>query len=153
MSNLQNEVISLQTTQRVLKLYSEGLIPQATATHESALAAYRVSKVDFQTLLSTVIDVLRLRQEYYRTLADHEIAVAKIQEIIGTSHDDQFIAFRSSRVSCSAASAGHARQTLLWRGGCSDSRDARSMSFASRVRAQDSGRSWLPCNSLQNADN
>jgi len=30
-----------------------------------------------------VIDVLRLRQEYYRTLADHEIAVAKIREIIG----------------------------------------------------------------------
>ena len=83
MSDLQNQVIALQTTQRVLKLYDEGLIPQATATHESALAAYRVSKVDFQTLLSTVIDVLRLRQEYYRTLADHEIAVAKIQEIIG----------------------------------------------------------------------
>src|SRR5713226_1427485 len=83
MSDLQNQVIALQTTQRVLKLYSEGLIPQANATQESALAAYRVSKVDFQTLLSTVIDVLRLRQEYYRTLADHEIAVAKIQEIIG----------------------------------------------------------------------
>jgi len=83
MSDLQNQAIALQTTQRVLKLYSDGLIPQATATHESALAAYRVSKVDFQTLLSTVIDVLRLRQEYYRTLADHEIAVAKIQEIIG----------------------------------------------------------------------
>jgi hypothetical protein len=83
MSDLQNQAIALQTTQRVLKLYSEGLIPQANATHESALAAYRVSKVDFQTLLSTVIDVLRLRQEYYRTLADHEIAAAKIQEIIG----------------------------------------------------------------------
>jgi outer membrane protein, heavy metal efflux system len=83
MSDLQNQVIALQTSRRVLKLYTEGLIPQANATHESALAAYRVSKVDFQTLLSTVMDVLRLQEEYYRTLADHEIAVAKIQEIIG----------------------------------------------------------------------
>lgn len=82
-SELQNQAIALQTTQRVLKLYSDGLIPQAQATLASALAAYRVSKVDFQTLLSSVIDVLRLRQEYYRTLADHEIVVAKIQEIIG----------------------------------------------------------------------
>jgi outer membrane protein TolC len=82
-SELQNQAIALQTTQRMLKLYSDGLIPQAQATLASALAAYRVSKVDFQTLLSAVIDVLRLRQEYYRTLADHEIAVAKIQEIIG----------------------------------------------------------------------
>jgi cobalt-zinc-cadmium efflux system outer membrane protein len=83
MADLQNRVIALRTAQRVLKLYSEGLIPQADATRSSALAAYRVNKVDFQTLLGAVTDVLRMRQEYYRTLADHEIAVAKIREIIG----------------------------------------------------------------------
>jgi outer membrane protein, heavy metal efflux system len=83
MADLQNRVISLRTTQSVLKLYSDGLIPQAEATRSSALAAYRVNKVDFQTLLSAVTDVLRMKQEYYRTLADHEIAVAKIREIIG----------------------------------------------------------------------
>lgn len=83
MADLQNRVIALRTTQRVLKLYSDGLIPQAEATLSSALAAYRVNKVDFQTLLSAVTDVLRMKQEYYRTLADHEIAVAKIKEIIG----------------------------------------------------------------------
>jgi outer membrane protein, heavy metal efflux system len=83
MADLQNRVIALRTTQRVLKLYSEALIPQAEATRSSALAAYRVNKIDFQTLLSAVTDVLRIKQEYYRTLADHEIAVAKIKEIIG----------------------------------------------------------------------
>ena len=81
MADLQNRVIALRTTQRVLKLYSDGLIPQAEAT-PSALAAYRVNKVDFQTLLSAVTDVLRMKQEYYRTLADHEIAVAKDQATI-----------------------------------------------------------------------
>jgi hypothetical protein len=30
-----------------------------------------------------MVDVLRLQQEYYRTLADHEIAVAKIKQIVG----------------------------------------------------------------------
>jgi outer membrane protein TolC len=83
MADLQNRLIALRTTQRVLNLYSEGLIPQAEATRSSALSAYRVNKVDFQTLLSAVTDVLRIKQEYYRTLADHEIAVAKIREIIG----------------------------------------------------------------------
>jgi outer membrane protein, heavy metal efflux system len=83
MADLENRVIALRTTQRVLKLYSDGLIPQAEATRSSALAAYRVNKVDFQTLLSAVTDVLRMKEEYYRTLADHEIAVAKIKEIIG----------------------------------------------------------------------
>ena len=40
-------------------------------------------KVDFQTLLSAVIDVLNLNQEYFRAIADHEIAIAKLKEIIG----------------------------------------------------------------------
>ena len=82
-SDLQNQVVALRTTDRVLKLYSEGLIPQAEETLTSATAAYRVGKVDFQTLVSAVIDALRVKQEYFRTLADHEIAIAKIREIVG----------------------------------------------------------------------
>ena len=83
LSDLQNQVIAHRINDRVLKLYTEGLVPQAEETLTSATAAYRVGKVDFQTLLSAVIDLLRLKQEYYRTLADHEIAAAKIHEIIG----------------------------------------------------------------------
>jgi outer membrane protein, heavy metal efflux system len=83
LSDLQNQIVALRTGDRVLKLYSEGLIPQAEETLTSANAAYRVGKVDFQTLLSATVDVLRVRQEYFRTLADHEIAVAKIRQTIG----------------------------------------------------------------------
>ena len=83
LSDLQNQIIALRTTSRVLKLYSDGLIPQAEETLVSGTAAYRVGKVDFQTLLSAVIDVLRVKQEYFRTLADHEIAIAKIRQTIG----------------------------------------------------------------------
>ena len=82
-SQVQNQLIAVQTTERVLRIYSAGLIPQAEATLKSAIGTYRVGKVDFQTLLSAEIDVLRLRQQYYRAVADHEIAVAKIQQIIG----------------------------------------------------------------------
>lgn len=82
-SDLRNQAVALRSTERVMKLYGDGLIPQAEETQTSALAAYRVGKVDFQTLLSAVMDVLRVKQEYYRTLADHEIAIAKIQMIIG----------------------------------------------------------------------
>jgi len=82
-SDLQDQAVALRSTQRIMKLYGDGLIPQAEETLNSALAAYRVSKVDFQTLLSAEIDVLHVKQEYYRTLADHEIAVAKIRMLIG----------------------------------------------------------------------
>jgi hypothetical protein len=52
---------------------------------QAALAAYRVSKADFQTLLSAFADLLNLHEEYYRELADHEIAVANLEQIIGES--------------------------------------------------------------------
>jgi outer membrane protein TolC len=83
LSQTQNQWIAIQTSQRVIKIYRDGLIPQAEATLKSALATYRVGKVDFQTLLSAEIELLRLRQQYYRMVADHEIAIAKIRQIIG----------------------------------------------------------------------
>lgn len=83
LAGLENEVVALRTSDRVLKLYGEGLIPQSEETLTSATAGYRVGKVDFQTLLSAVVDVLRVKQEYFRTVADHEIAVAKIRQTIG----------------------------------------------------------------------
>ena len=82
-SQVQNQWIAIQSMDRVIRIYSDGLIPQAQATLKSAVATYRVGKVDFQTLLSAEVDVLRLKQQYYRAVADHEIAVAKIQQITG----------------------------------------------------------------------
>ncbi len=84
LSQAQNQWIAIETTGRIAQLYSKGLIPQAEATLTSASATYRVGKVDFQTLLSAEIDLLSLRQQYYRTVADHEIAIAKIEQIIGS---------------------------------------------------------------------
>jgi cobalt-zinc-cadmium efflux system outer membrane protein len=83
MSDLQAQIIGLETTARIMSVYKSGLIPQSRATQSSAFNSYRVGKIDFQTLLSSIVDVLRLQQEYYRTLADHEIAVAKIKQIVG----------------------------------------------------------------------
>ena len=83
LSDLQNQIVALRISDRVLKLYSDGLIPQSEETLTSATAGYQVGKVDFQTLLSAVVDVLRMKQEFYRTVADREIAIAKIQQTIG----------------------------------------------------------------------
>jgi len=82
-SDAESNLIAMRTAERIMSIYLDGLIPQAESSQASAMAAYRVGKVDFQTLLSSVIDLQNLRLEYYRTLADHEIAVAKIQQVIG----------------------------------------------------------------------
>jgi cobalt-zinc-cadmium efflux system outer membrane protein len=82
-SDGESSLIAMRTAERILSIYRDGLIPQAETSQASATAAYRVGKVDFQTLLSSVLDLQNLRQEYYRSLADHEIAIAKIQQVIG----------------------------------------------------------------------
>ena len=82
-SDAESSLVAMRTAERIMSIYRDGLIPQAETSQASALAAYRVGKVDFQTLLSSVLDLQNLRQEYYRSLADHEIAIAKIQQVIG----------------------------------------------------------------------
>jgi len=82
-SDGEGSLVAMRTAERIMSIYRDGLIPQAESSQASAMSAYRVGKVDFQTLLSSVLDLQNLRQEYYRSLADHEIAIAKIQQVIG----------------------------------------------------------------------
>jgi cobalt-zinc-cadmium efflux system outer membrane protein len=79
----ESSLVAMRTAERIMSIYRDGLIPQAETSEASAMSAYRVGKVDFQTLLSSVLDLQNLRQEYFRSLADHEIAIAKIQQVIG----------------------------------------------------------------------
>lgn len=82
-SGISRQVVAIRTADRVIALYRDGLLPQAEATRSAAYSAYGSSKADFQALLSAVIDVLNLDQEYFRAIADHEIAIAKLKEIVG----------------------------------------------------------------------
>ncbi len=82
-ASAEDQLVAIRASDRILKVYDQGLIPQAENSMQAALAAYRVSKADFQTLLSAFVDLLDLRQEYYRELADREIAVARLEQIVG----------------------------------------------------------------------
>jgi outer membrane protein, heavy metal efflux system len=74
-----------QTSAEQLKIYKEGLIPQAAAELRSALAAYQANRQDFQTLFSSFLDVLDLDLQYQRELAEHETALAKIEALTGVT--------------------------------------------------------------------
>jgi cobalt-zinc-cadmium efflux system outer membrane protein len=83
LSEIQQQFVFAQTSNQQLKIYKEGLIPQAAATFRSALAAYRSNRQDFQTLLSSFLDALDLDLQYQRELADHESALARIEALTG----------------------------------------------------------------------
>ena len=82
-SEIDRDWISLKTQERVMNLYRDGLLPQARATFESAMGSYRTGRVDFQTLLSAAIEQLNMNEEYYRAITDRELAIARIEQMIG----------------------------------------------------------------------
>ncbi|HEY3823608.1 MAG TPA: TolC family protein [Bryobacteraceae bacterium] len=81
---VRDQYIAAETAAQVLKIYREGLIPQALATYRAGLAAYEAGKQDFQTLLGSFLDVLNFDEEYWKALADHETALARLEQFTGT---------------------------------------------------------------------
>jgi len=79
----QYDVARLSTEQ--LKIYREGLMPQAEATFRSAMAAYQANRQDFETLLSSFRDVLEFEQQYQRELSEHESALARLESLTGVT--------------------------------------------------------------------
>jgi cobalt-zinc-cadmium efflux system outer membrane protein len=80
---VKDRMLALETSAQLLKIYSDGLIPQATAVFQSGLSAYESNREDFETLLSSFLDVLKLDEEYWKTLADHQTALAQLERLTG----------------------------------------------------------------------
>ena len=81
--DVRNQYIAAETASQMLKIYREGLIPQALATYQSGLTSYQTGGVDFDTLFSSFLDVLNFDGEYWKTLMEHETALARIEQITG----------------------------------------------------------------------
>src|SRR5258708_1300010 len=85
LAEVQGQYVVAQTSAEQLKIYKDGLIPQSNAEFQSALAAYQSNRQDFETLMSSFTDVLNLEIEYQRELADHEVALARLEMLTGVS--------------------------------------------------------------------
>ena len=84
-ADLRQQYLIAQQSDELLKINREGLIPQARTGFQAGLAAYQNNRQDFQSLLTSYLDVLRLEQENLQTLADHETAIARLEQMTGLS--------------------------------------------------------------------
>ena len=82
---VRDQYIAAQTASQILTIYHDGLIPQALATYQAGLASYQTGRLDFETLLSAFLDVLNFDQEYWKTLAEHETALSRIEQLTGVT--------------------------------------------------------------------
>jgi outer membrane protein, heavy metal efflux system len=83
LSEVQQQYVRAKTSEERLKIYSDGLVPQSEATFRSALSAYQSNRQDFESLLSSFLDVLNLDLEYRNELVEHESALAELERLTG----------------------------------------------------------------------
>jgi outer membrane protein, heavy metal efflux system len=85
LSEVQQQYGRARTSEERLKIYSDGLVPQSEATFRSALSAYQSNRQDFESLLSSFLDVLNLDLEYRNELVEHESALAELESLTGVN--------------------------------------------------------------------
>ncbi|MCI0443991.1 TolC family protein, partial [bacterium] len=81
--NIKNEILQIQTSEKLLKLYNDAIIPQSNLTLESSMASYQVGKTEFLTILSNFMTILDYRMNYFEELAKHESAIARLEGAVG----------------------------------------------------------------------
>ena len=79
---VKDQYIIAKTSENLLKLFEQGIIPQATSSLESATAGYQVGNIDFLTLLDNLLTLFNFELTYYTYLTNYQTALARIEEII-----------------------------------------------------------------------
>jgi len=80
---LKQQYLGAKASERLLTLYSKGVVPQSSLALESSMASYQVGNVDFLSLLSNFTTLLDYETDYYRQVADYQRALARIEVLTG----------------------------------------------------------------------
>ena len=84
-SKLRQQAANAEQSLKSARLYETGILPQARLAVESSLAAYRVNRVDFLTLLDNQMTVLNYEVGYASALSSYNKALAEIDFVTGKS--------------------------------------------------------------------
>jgi outer membrane protein TolC len=80
---MSEKLIDIERAEKQIELLKTGIIPQATLSLDSAIASYRVNKVDFITMLDTQVTLFKYETQYYRLLTDYRKSIAEIEAAVG----------------------------------------------------------------------
>jgi outer membrane protein TolC len=80
---LKQDYLAAKASERLLTLYSKGVVPQSSLALESSMASYEVGNVDFLSLIANFTTLLNYETDYYRQLADYQTALARIESLAG----------------------------------------------------------------------
>lgn len=80
---VKQQYLLAKSSDQLLKLYTQAIVPQSSLALESSMASYRVGTVDFLTVLANFTTVLDYEVSYYRELANYQMALAQLEPLVG----------------------------------------------------------------------
>jgi len=83
LARIKDNLAQAERSGQLVKLLKEAIIPQSQLTLTSAQASYAVGKIDFLTLLNSLLTLQENELEYHSEMAEHEKALARLEGIIG----------------------------------------------------------------------
>ena len=85
LAKLRQQVAIAEQSRDSARLFETGILPQARLAVESALSAYRVSRVDFPMLLDSQMAVFNYEIDHAKTVVGFNKALAELDQLTGKS--------------------------------------------------------------------
>lgn len=83
LARVRDNLAQAQRAESLVKLLRDAIIPQSRLTLASAQASYAVGKVDFLTLLNSLLTLQENELEFHSEMAEHEKALARLEGLLG----------------------------------------------------------------------
>lgn len=78
---IQDDYLMTETSDKLVKLYGQTVIPQASLALEASLTSYETGSVDFLTVLMNYSTVVEYEMNYHEELQNFYLALARLEEM------------------------------------------------------------------------
>jgi cobalt-zinc-cadmium efflux system outer membrane protein len=85
---IQDDFLMAQASARLMKLYTQTVVPQGNLALETSLSTYETGSVDFLSVLSNFTVVLDYEMSYYDEALSYALALSRLEEMTGQSLTD-----------------------------------------------------------------
>jgi cobalt-zinc-cadmium efflux system outer membrane protein len=85
---IQEEFLMAQASARLMKLYTQTVVPQGNLALESSLSTYETGSVDFLSVLSNFTMVLDYEMNYFDEALSYALALSRLEQMTGQALTD-----------------------------------------------------------------
>jgi outer membrane protein TolC len=82
-ARIQQDFTMAQASLKLMRLYTQTVVPQGNLALESSLATYETGSVDFLSVLTNFTTVLEYEMNYYDEALNYALALSRLEEMTG----------------------------------------------------------------------